>query len=118
MSDTNIEMETSKPMITPGSADGPHEENPTKGIPASFRNNHHHRRLAVCSIVCGLTCIGILALTHSVKAEHAQNRKEEEEHSKKAKKFSIISIVTWVSILISIPILLAFFSFLATLKDY
>lgn len=32
-----------------------------------FCKDEHHRKLAVCSIICGISCIGIKALIHSVK---------------------------------------------------
>lgn len=34
---------------------------------ASYCDDKHHRKLAVCSIICGISCIGIKALIYSVK---------------------------------------------------
>ncbi|KAG7238937.1 hypothetical protein INR49_030484 [Caranx melampygus] len=76
-----------------------------------------HRCLATWSIICGLSCIGIKALIYSVKAETAKDPEAAIVFSRRAKKFSIISFVVWISILASIPALMALFSYLATLKD-
>ncbi|XP_070407504.1 uncharacterized protein [Nothobranchius furzeri] len=81
---------------TPGSADqsdADHQENHTKrGFCAAFRYNEFHRRLAICSIICGFSCIGFKALIYSVKAEHATSDNAR-RLSKKARKYSILSIV-------------------------
>lgn len=34
---------------------------------ASCCDDKHHRKLAICSIICGISCIGIKALINSVK---------------------------------------------------
>lgn len=34
---------------------------------ASFFTDQHYRRLAICSIICGCSCIGIKSLINSVK---------------------------------------------------
>lgn len=34
---------------------------------ASCCSDRHYRRLAICSIICGLSCIGCRALLYSVK---------------------------------------------------
>lgn len=34
---------------------------------ASCCHDRNHRKLAICSIICGITCIGIKALINSVK---------------------------------------------------
>uniref|UniRef100_A0A1A7WNS3 Uncharacterized protein n=1 Tax=Iconisemion striatum TaxID=60296 RepID=A0A1A7WNS3_9TELE len=103
---------------TPGSADQSdayHQETHTKtGCGATLRYNKFHRRLAICSIICGFSCIGFKALIYSVKAEHATND-EAKQLSKKARKYSIISIVLWVSFIISIPVLMALISYIITL---
>uniref|UniRef100_A0A1A8IHV7 Uncharacterized protein n=1 Tax=Nothobranchius kuhntae TaxID=321403 RepID=A0A1A8IHV7_NOTKU len=105
---------------TPGSADqsdADHQENHTKrGFCAAFRYNKFHRRLAICSIICGFSCIGFKALIYSVKAEHATSDKAI-RLSKKARKYSILSIVLWVSFIISIPVLMALISYIVTLVD-
>lgn len=34
---------------------------------ASFCHDRNHRKLAICSVICGLSCIGCKALIYSVK---------------------------------------------------
>lgn len=88
-------------------------------------NDKYHRKLAISSIICGFFCCGIPALIYSVKAEDADKAEKAEpttdrraaKYLKRAKKWGIISIVTWVSILVSVPLLLALVSYLATLRD-
>uniref|UniRef100_A0A8C3AX56 Si:dkey-16l2.20 n=1 Tax=Cyclopterus lumpus TaxID=8103 RepID=A0A8C3AX56_CYCLU len=72
---------------------------------ASCCDDEHHRKLAICSIICGISCIGIKALISSVKAERTADPERAETYSKQAKKFGIISIVVWVSLLVLTPIL-------------
>lgn len=84
---------------------------------ASCCTDSNYRKLAICSIICGLSCIGIKALIYSVKAEGATDPENAAEFSKRAKKFGIISIVVWFSFLASIPILMALLSYLFTLQD-
>ncbi|KAJ4932600.1 hypothetical protein JOQ06_011018 [Pogonophryne albipinna] len=76
----------------------------------------NHRILAICSIICGLSCIGISALINSVKAENTTGQ-ERKNFLKRAKKCGIISIVVWFAILVSIPILMAIISYIITLKE-
>ncbi|GAA6229874.1 transmembrane protein 265 [Lates japonicus] len=84
---------------------------------ASCCDDKHHRKLAICSIICGISCIGIKALINSVKAEQTEDPDTAAKFSQRARKLGIISVVTWVGILISIPILLALVSYLLTLQD-
>lgn len=84
---------------------------------ASFCDDQHHRKLAICSIICGISCIGITALINSVKAERAEDPHKAAPFLKRAKKFGIISIVVWVSILVLTPILIVLVSYLLTLGD-
>ncbi|KAM7371911.1 hypothetical protein PAMP_009111 [Pampus punctatissimus] len=84
---------------------------------ASCCNDKYHRKLAICSIICGISCIGIKALINSVKAEREPNQATAEKLSQKAKKFGIISIMMWISILVLTPMLMALISYLLTLID-
>ncbi|XP_074553033.1 transmembrane protein 265-like [Halichoeres trimaculatus] len=77
----------------------------------------HHRKLAICSTVCGCCCIGCVALINSAKAEETENPVKAEKYLRKAKKFGIISVVTFISILAAIPALLGLISYLLTLYD-
>ncbi|XP_053194517.1 transmembrane protein 265-like [Scomber japonicus] len=86
-------------------------------FPASCCEDKHHRKLAICSIICGCSCIGIKALINSVKAKTTRDKTLAERYSQQAKKFGIISIVVWISILVSAPLLLMLISYLLTFKD-
>lgn len=89
--------------------------------------NRDYRFLAISSIICGLSCIGILSLIYSVKARALNKRclipgeedreAKAKEYSKKALTYGILAIVVWVVILISFPLLVGLVSFLLTLKD-
>ncbi|XP_068435485.1 transmembrane protein 265-like [Clinocottus analis] len=87
------------------------------GPGSSCCDDQHHRKLAICSIVCGISCIGIKALINSVKAEKTADPERAEAFTKQAKKFGIISIVVWVSLLVLTPVLFALVSYLLTLGD-
>ncbi|KAI4822347.1 hypothetical protein KUCAC02_007899 [Chaenocephalus aceratus] len=83
---------------------------------ASCCEDRNHRILAICSIICGLSCIGIPALINSVKAENTTGQ-ERNNFLKRARKCGIISIAVWFAILVSIPILMAIISYIITLKE-
>ncbi|KAL0993294.1 hypothetical protein UPYG_G00105780 [Umbra pygmaea] len=75
------------------------------------------RKLAICSIICGLSCIGIVALINSVKATREKDPEKAQIFSQKAKSFGIISIVLWLFILLLTPLLLILVSYLLTLVE-
>lgn len=81
--------------------------------------DNHYRRLSIASIICGLSCIGAVALKYSVKAKETSRQDPAlgAVYAQKARKLSIISIVTLFCILAAVPIGLALFSYIATLKD-
>ncbi|KAJ8245907.1 hypothetical protein GJAV_G00261570 [Gymnothorax javanicus] len=78
-----------------------------------------HRRLAIGSIICGISCIGAYALINSVKARERRELDPEKAqmYSDNARKFSIIAIGLCLGLIILIPVLMAFVSYLLTLKD-
>ncbi|XP_036373790.1 transmembrane protein 265-like [Megalops cyprinoides] len=78
-----------------------------------------YRRLAIGSIICGMSCIGIFALINSVKVRERRTSDPEKAqiYSHKAWKFSLIAIAVWVGVIILIPVLMALVSFLLTLKN-
>ncbi|KAM7386970.1 hypothetical protein PAMA_009552 [Pampus argenteus] len=84
---------------------------------ASCCNDRYHRKLAICSIICGISCIGIKALINSVKAEREPNQAAAEKFSQRSKKFGIISITVWISLLVLTPMLMVLISYLLTLID-
>lgn len=64
----------------------------------------------LCSIYFDVLCL-------IQQAEEETDPEKAAKFSKRAKKFGIISIVLWFSLLASIPILMALFSYLITLQD-
>ncbi|KAM6904682.1 transmembrane protein 265-like [Xenentodon cancila] len=121
---TDVEIPESIPLNSvPGSCDQQNDDTSNQVISSTGRaakcwcSDVNHRRLAIWSIICGISCIGIKALIHSIEAEKEPDPENATESLQKAKKLGIISIVTWVSILISIPILMALISYLITLQD-
>ncbi|XP_069021423.1 transmembrane protein 265-like [Embiotoca jacksoni] len=102
-----------------GSADSHHNSSNHNVIVPKEGADEDHRTLAICSIICGISCVGVKALIYSVKAEEHRGKDPEKaaEFSKQARKFSIISIVTWASLLVSVPLLFVLISYLLTLID-
>ncbi|CAL1587670.1 unnamed protein product [Knipowitschia caucasica] len=86
---------------------------------SSCCRDNHYRRLSIISVVCGLTCVGVIALKYSVKAKERQRLDPDRASyfALKARKFSIISIVAFASIIAVVPILMALVSYLVTLQD-
>lgn len=78
-----------------------------------------HRTLAVASIICGCTPLGIVSLVNSVQAREAlpHSPEKSKQYSRTAKKFGILSIMVWLLFLILLPVLVVLISFLLTLKD-
>ncbi|KAL1278221.1 hypothetical protein QQF64_024894 [Cirrhinus molitorella] len=86
-----------------------------------------HRKLAICSIICGLSCCGIMSLMYSVKARETRNRLQNEntqetnemvqKYTKKACRWGIGSIVAWVVLILIFPLLLGFLSYVVTFID-
>ncbi|KAJ8414203.1 hypothetical protein AAFF_G00050730 [Aldrovandia affinis] len=78
-----------------------------------------YKRLAIGSIICGISCIGICALINSVKVRERRvsDPEKAQMYSNKARKLSLIAIAVWVGLLILIPVLMALVSYLLTLKD-
>ncbi|CAL8288134.1 unnamed protein product [Boreogadus saida] len=86
-------------------------------LSASLCEDPHHRRLAISSIVCGLSCIGIVSLIYSVRAREATNSEKSRKLSKKARKYGLISIAVWVAILLIFPALVVLVSYVLTFID-
>lgn len=79
----------------------------------------NHRRLACCSVICGLSCIGATALIYSVKAEERKERDPERAraYSKKARRRAIVSITVCVVLPFLIFALVVFGSYILTFVD-
>nr|XP_057904614.1 transmembrane protein 265-like [Doryrhamphus excisus] len=118
---TCVTVDEETPLKTvPGSGDQVEGGHPAAAVVvhrAPRFQDKHHRWLAICSIICGISCIGIKALINSVKAEWEPNEDASQRFSRRARKFAIISIVTWFSILALAPLLMALGSYLVTLQD-
>lgn len=84
-----------------------------------------HRKLAICSIICGLSCFGIMSFMYSVKARETRKRLEDcqetrdkvKNYSQKACRWGIGSIVAWVVLILIFPLLIGFLSFIITFID-
>ncbi|XP_025026078.1 transmembrane protein 265 [Python bivittatus] len=73
------------------------------------------RNLAIASIICGCSCIGILALIYAVKANEKQKAHSQNaaiHWARKSQFMSCLSIGVWLSILILTPLLLVLLSYL------
>ncbi|KAJ8253522.1 hypothetical protein COCON_G00201340 [Conger conger] len=100
---------------------------PGSGLQPASRNdapNHHYnvpykdyRKLAISSIICGISCIGIFALINSVKARERSLRDPERAqiNSHKARQLSFLAIAVWMGVLVLIPTVMALVSYLLTL---
>lgn len=60
---TAVTVETS--LVQPKPRDGPHGAT-NHGL-RNICKDTDHRKLAICSIICGLSCLGIMSLMYSVK---------------------------------------------------
>ncbi|MED6245354.1 hypothetical protein ATANTOWER_002010 [Ataeniobius toweri] len=87
MSLYNIENGTREVMLQldpiPGSAEG-WNQNCDNHPKTEF-----YRKLAVCSIVCGCSCIGYKALENSLKAEYTNRPNEAKRYAQQAKKTEV-----------------------------
>ncbi|XP_069838524.1 transmembrane protein 265 isoform X2 [Dendropsophus ebraccatus] len=75
------------------------------------------RRLAIVSIVCGVSCVGIKALILALQAEQACDQELRGTLSRRSRRFSILSILLFVGVLVSLPVLLVLASYVMTLIE-
>ncbi|XP_066433259.1 transmembrane protein 265 [Eleutherodactylus coqui] len=75
------------------------------------------RRLAIVSIVCGFSCVGIKALILALQAEQESDQGKRRILSQLSRKFSILSILLFVVALLSLPGVLVLISYLMTLIE-
>ncbi|XP_070583940.1 transmembrane protein 265 [Erythrolamprus reginae] len=78
-------------------------------------NVHRLRNLAIASIICGCSCIGVLALIYAVKANEKQKaycQNAAFHWARKSRLMSFLSITVWIALLILIPMLLVLMSYL------
>ncbi|KAJ8364408.1 hypothetical protein SKAU_G00132390 [Synaphobranchus kaupii] len=104
----NITMET-----------GPDLENISRMHNDITSHVRDYRWLAIGSIICGISCIGICALINSVKVRERRESDPEKAqvYSDDARKLSFIAIAVWIGLIILIPVMMAIISYLLTLKD-
>ncbi|XP_028670780.1 transmembrane protein 265-like [Erpetoichthys calabaricus] len=93
--------------------------NGDEATPSVSRCHNDYRKLSIVSIICGLSCVGIMALINSVKAQEKRTSDPElaEQCALKARKFSILAILLWVAILVLVPTLMTLVSYLLTFID-
>ncbi|XP_058260537.1 transmembrane protein 265-like [Hemibagrus wyckioides] len=76
-----------------------------------------YRKLAICSIICGLSCVGIVSLIYSVKTRE-QNKTSEGKPSQKAKEYSRKTLYWGVGALVALPLLIILIILLLGLLSY
>ncbi|XP_048188719.1 transmembrane protein 265 [Perognathus longimembris pacificus] len=72
------------------------------------------RCLAATSIICGCSCLGVMALVFAIKAEerHKAGRSEEAVHwGAKARRLILASFAVWLAVLVLGPLLLWLLSY-------
>lgn len=69
------------------------------------------------SIICGVSCIGIKALILAMQAEHECDPEISGALSRRSRRFSLLSILLFVGVLLSLPFLLVLASYLMTLIE-
>ncbi|XP_072273117.1 transmembrane protein 265 [Pyxicephalus adspersus] len=75
------------------------------------------RKLAIMSIVCGVSCVGIKALLLAVRAEEEVSGKDYEFLARRSRRLSVLSIALFVGGLICLPFLVVFISYIMTLIE-
>ncbi|KAM3916724.1 transmembrane protein 265 [Leptodactylus fuscus] len=75
------------------------------------------RRLAIISIVCGFSCVGIKALILALQAEQEHDQETKLSLSRRSRRFSVLSLLLFVGALLSLPFLLVLISYLMTLIE-
>ncbi|XP_041094586.1 transmembrane protein 265-like [Polyodon spathula] len=82
-------------------------------------SHEEYRTLSIASVICGISCIGVLAVINSVKASERRSYDPERAEllASKARRFAILSILVFVGILVLVPLLMALVSYLLTIVD-
>ncbi|XP_042327076.1 transmembrane protein 265 [Sceloporus undulatus] len=76
---------------------------------------HGLRNLAIASIICGCSCLGVLALIYAVKANEKQKAGSQElalRWAQKSRCLSVLSISVWLGLLILVPMSMVLLSYL------
>ncbi|NP_001291208.1 transmembrane protein 265 [Phacochoerus africanus] len=72
------------------------------------------RCLAATSVICGCSCLGVVALVFAIKAEerHKTGRLEEAVHwGARARRYILASFAVWLAVLVLGPLLLWLLSY-------
>ncbi|XP_040211581.1 transmembrane protein 265 [Rana temporaria] len=75
------------------------------------------RRLAIMSIVCGISCVGIKALLLALRAEREVGVKNYEVLARRSRRFAVLSIALFVGGLVLLPVLVVLVSYIMTLIE-
>lgn len=75
------------------------------------------RRLAIMSIVCGISCVGIKALLLALRAEREVDGKNYVVLARRSRRFAVLSIVLFVGGLMLLPLLVVLISYIMTLIE-
>ncbi|TSQ23959.1 hypothetical protein Baya_11526 [Bagarius yarrelli] len=117
MSTSNQEVNTSTPLTSTSNAQTDVEKGRDKVQVKDYRT------LSICSIICGLSCLGIVSLIYSVKTRELNKRSPAEtspkakEYSKKTLKWGVGAIIAWVILILVFPLLMGLLSYLLTFID-
>ncbi|XP_074060897.1 transmembrane protein 265 [Macrotis lagotis] len=90
------------------------ETDPPPASPPVGRSRHSLRCLAVASIICGCSCLGVMALVFAVKAEERHKAGKPEEAlfwGHRARRLALTSIAVWFGVLVLGPLLLWLLSY-------
>lgn len=91
------------------------QEGPSRPKPSAWTPRPRAlRNLAIGSIICGCSCLGVLALIYAVKANEKRKTNSSDANlwARKSFRFSLLSIGVWVSLLILVPLLMGLISYL------
>ncbi|XP_077350154.1 transmembrane protein 265 isoform X2 [Lithobates pipiens] len=75
------------------------------------------RRLAIMSIVCGISCVGIKALLLALRAEREVDEKNYAVLTRRSRRFAVLSILLFVGGLVLLPLLVVLISYIMTLME-
>ncbi|KAM4606838.1 transmembrane protein 265 [Discoglossus pictus] len=106
------EVLISTPQTTDGAPSSSETTSQSRSCISSLSCNT--KRLAIMSIVCGLSCVGIKALLLAVEAKQEKEKNPPKYYvlTRRARHMAILSISLWVGILVCLPLLLVLMSYI------
>ncbi|XP_036597008.1 transmembrane protein 265 [Trichosurus vulpecula] len=90
------------------------EPAPPPASPPVGCSRYSLRCLAATSIICGCSCLGVMALVFAIKAEERRKAGKPEEAlflGSRAKRFAVAGIAVWLGVLVLGPLLLWLLSY-------